>query len=82
MEAKLDVLLGRVIKIKTMMNEQVEGTIYTLDKVTNCLVLDILFIIIIINIEYFTLYILNQYKYTAQVKIVNIIHFAYSRYRT
>jgi hypothetical protein len=80
MEAKLDVLLGRVIKIKTMMNEQVEGTIYTLDKVTNCLVLDILFIII--NIEYFTLYILNQYKYTAQVKIVNIIHFAYSRYRT
>lgn len=40
MEAKLDVLLGRVIKIKTMMNEQVEGTIYTLDKVTNCLVLD------------------------------------------
>ncbi|KAI9246207.1 anticodon-binding domain-containing protein [Sporodiniella umbellata] len=39
-ETRLNLLLGRAIKLKTMSNEQVEGTVYTCDKVTNCLVLD------------------------------------------
>ncbi|ORE10925.1 hypothetical protein BCV72DRAFT_220706 [Rhizopus microsporus var. microsporus] len=35
-----ETLLGRQIKVKTVLNEQMEGSIYTLDKMTNCLVLD------------------------------------------
>jgi hypothetical protein len=35
--------IGKTIKIKTASNEQVEGLIYTYDRITNCLVIDILF---------------------------------------
>ncbi|CEI96981.1 hypothetical protein RMCBS344292_11124 [Rhizopus microsporus] len=33
-----ETLLGRQIKVKTVLNEQMEGSIYTLDKMTNCLI--------------------------------------------
>lgn len=46
-----ETLLGRQIKVKTVLNEQMEGSIYTLDKMTNCLVLDILFYIYLITIH-------------------------------
>lgn len=39
----LDSYIGKSIKIKTASNEEVEGLIYTYDKTTNCIVIDILF---------------------------------------
>ncbi|KAJ8655761.1 hypothetical protein O0I10_008647 [Lichtheimia ornata] len=40
-------ILGRRIKLKTASNEEIEGRIYALDRLTNCIALDILFIVII-----------------------------------
>ncbi|KAF7726456.1 hypothetical protein EC973_008691 [Apophysomyces ossiformis] len=40
----LEWLIGRRIKLKTANNEDVEGAIYTYDRATNCIALDILFI--------------------------------------
>lgn len=40
----LESYIGKPIKVKTASNEEVEGLIYTYDKTTNCLVIDILFI--------------------------------------
>lgn len=39
----LDSYVGKLIKVKTASNEELEGLIYTFDKITNCLVIDILF---------------------------------------
>lgn len=39
----LESYIGKHIKVKTASNEEVEGLIYTYDKTTNCLVIDILF---------------------------------------
>lgn len=39
----LESYIGKHIKVKTSSNEEVEGLIYTYDKTTNCLVIDILF---------------------------------------
>lgn len=41
----LDSFIGKAIKVKTTSNEEVEGLIYTYDKITNCIVIDILFCI-------------------------------------
>ena len=37
-------LIGRKIKIKTASNEEIQGRIYTYDRMTNSIALDILFI--------------------------------------
>jgi hypothetical protein len=42
--------IGKTIKIKTASNEQIEGLIYTYDHITNCLVIDILFIDILMKL--------------------------------
>ncbi|SAM07068.1 hypothetical protein [Absidia glauca] len=39
----LEWLIGRRIKVKTTLNEEFEGLIYTYDRITNCIALDILF---------------------------------------
>lgn len=39
----LESFVGKSIKLKTASNEEVEGLIYTYDKITNCIVIDILF---------------------------------------
>ncbi|KAI8063403.1 anticodon-binding domain-containing protein [Gilbertella persicaria] len=36
----LETMIGKTIKIKTASNEQIEGFIYTYDRITNCLVID------------------------------------------
>ena len=36
----LDSIVGKAIKIKTASNEQVEGLVYTFDRITNCIVID------------------------------------------
>ncbi|KAI8328661.1 anticodon-binding domain-containing protein, partial [Blakeslea trispora] len=36
----LESMIGKIIKIKTASNEQLEGAIYTYDSITNCLALD------------------------------------------
>ncbi|KAI9246313.1 anticodon-binding domain-containing protein [Helicostylum pulchrum] len=36
----LDSYVGKLIKVKTASNEELEGLIYTFDKITNCLVID------------------------------------------
>ncbi|KAI8092496.1 anticodon-binding domain-containing protein [Halteromyces radiatus] len=36
----LEQLIGRRIKIKTNLNEEIEGLIYTYDRITNCIALD------------------------------------------
>ncbi|KAI9348368.1 anticodon-binding domain-containing protein [Pilaira anomala] len=36
----LESYIGKLIKVKTASNEEVEGLIYTFDKITNCLVID------------------------------------------
>ncbi|KAG2236024.1 hypothetical protein INT48_008116 [Thamnidium elegans] len=37
----LDSYIGKLIKVKTASNEEVEGLIYTFDKITNCLIVSI-----------------------------------------
>ncbi|CAO3582896.1 unnamed protein product [Absidia cylindrospora] len=39
----LEWLIGRRIKVKTTLDEEFEGLIYTYDRITNCIALDILF---------------------------------------
>lgn len=39
----LDSFIGKTIKLRTASNEEIEGLIYTYDKITNCIVIDILF---------------------------------------
>jgi hypothetical protein len=46
----LESFVGKSIKIKTASNEEVEGLIYTYDKITNCIVIDILFYYITANL--------------------------------
>ncbi|KAI8332584.1 anticodon-binding domain-containing protein [Chlamydoabsidia padenii] len=36
----LEWLIGRRIKVKTTLNEEIEGLIYTYDRITNCIALD------------------------------------------
>lgn len=36
----LDSYIGKNIKIKTASNEQVEGLVYTVDRITNCIVIE------------------------------------------
>lgn len=77
-----ETLLGRQIKVKTVLNEQMEGSIYTLDKMTNCLVLDILLYIYIFNNNSYKQMILSlTVTYTVLIlKDQSIAHFVSSRY--
>jgi small nuclear ribonucleoprotein (snRNP)-like protein len=79
-----ETLLGRQIKVKTVLNEQMEGSIYTLDKMTNCLVLDILlyiYIYIFNNNSYKQMILSLTVTYTVLVlKDQSIVHFVSSKY--